>query len=282
MRVSSHQFSIKPLDSDNEFWDRVEIVTKSAKENNSDLLLFPEYFSLSWYTFGYTFGKSGDFRDILIKEKDKEIEFLERFHKLSNSQNIVIVAGTNPHLEGDTIFNRSWIFRPHKGPLFQDKVHMTRFEAEEWKISPGCLNDHTTFMVNEALCSVAICYDVEFPTYTAKAAKAGVGVILVPTCTDDVHGYWRVRHCSEARAIENQCYVVTSSLVGGNPNFQEISSHYGGGAVFTPCDVDFPEGGLLAVSKINREETLHEFLDLSKIHNIRKSGTVLNLQDSYL
>lgn len=275
MKVTSAQFSIRPLNSREEFWSRIEIRLKEAQGAGSDLIVFPEYFSLSWYLFG----ESGNFRECILKNASLQEEFVTRFQLLCDKFKIAVVAGTNPFVEGNRIFNRSWIFRMNEAPLFQDKVNMTRFEAGEWNIQSG-EKRFQSFQVKNTLCGVAICYDSEFPSYTASPAREGVEVLCVPTCTDDVYGYWRVRHCSQARTIENQCFVMTSSLVGGNPDWPEISYHYGAGLVACPSDIGFPAGGVLAESKPNEEMSVHAELDLKQLVEIRKNGTVLNLRDA--
>lgn len=275
MIISSAQFSIRPLRSKEEFWERVNAFVDEAIAAKSALIVFPEYFSLSWYLMG----ESGNFRDCILKKQKNQEEFVFRFQEISQKYSIAIVAGTNPNVNGNNIQNRSWIFQKGETPLYQDKVNMTRFENEEWNIQNGDPR-FQTFRVHDILCGVAICYDVEFPSYTSAAAKAGVELLLVPTCTDDVHGYWRVRHCAEARTIENQCFVATSSLVGGNEAWPEISYHFGGGIIGSPSDIGFPEGGVISESKPNDEVCIHGELNLVRLREIRKNGTVLNLQDS--
>ena len=44
--------------------------------------------------------------------------------------------------------------------------------------------------------------------------EAGAEVLLVPSCTDTLHGYWRVRIGAQGRALEGQCYAVHSPTVG--------------------------------------------------------------------
>jgi predicted amidohydrolase len=273
MIVTSAQFSLKPVSSDEEFWGRVEKLAAEAVGAKSELMLFPEYFSLSW-----VLGK-GNFREAILGSGEKEQAFLERFQQLAEATKLAIVAGTIPHLEGEKILNRAWIFRAGENPHFQDKANMTRFEAEEWLVQGGA-PALQLFRVRDVLCAVAICYDVEFPSYCAAAAEAGVELLLVPSCTDDVHGYWRVRHCAEARAVENQCYVLTSSIVEGDPARPEIAVHYGQGGIFSPCDLGFPESGVLGLSPANVEGLVTASLDFRLLKEVRRNGTVLNLRDS--
>ncbi|RKT47152.1 carbon-nitrogen hydrolase [Thiocapsa rosea] len=48
----------------------------------------------------------------------------------------------------------------------------------------------------------------------------------MPFCTDERQSYLRVRYCAQARAIENQCYVVMSGNVGNLPKVHNMDIQY--------------------------------------------------------
>lgn len=278
MRVSTTQFSLEPVLDEKQFWNRVESLVKQAASDKSEVILFPEYFSLAWLVKrvgGPTFRKN------LERATDHLSELTTQFQGFAEQYNLSIVAGTVPVVEGSRILNRCFIFRPGLPLIYQDKINMTRFENEEWQVSPGEAKLNV-FTVGEMLCAVTTCYDVEFPAVTAMAAQQGVDLLFVPSCTDDVHGYWRVRLCAQARTIENQCYVVMSSIVGGHPAWSEIESHYGQGGIYTPCDLGMPEGGIKKLGCINSEGLVTDDISKMELNRLRKNGTVLNLRDSGL
>lgn len=62
--------------------------------------------------------------------------------------------------------------------------------------------------------AILTCYDIEFPEAARIAADKGVELILCPSYTETVSGYYRVRNTSQARAIENQLFVALSGIVG--------------------------------------------------------------------
>jgi predicted amidohydrolase len=62
-----------------------------------------------------------------------------------------------------------------------------------------------------------ICYDVEFPELSRLMADQGMNILFVPFLTDTQNGYTRVKHCAQARAIENECYVAIAGCVGNLP-----------------------------------------------------------------
>ena len=275
MIVATTNFSLQRAASPEDFWRRFRVLTEQARDRGAEIVLFPEYFSLSW-----VLAEGGRFGDRLFACADLEARFIEEARRAAAEFRLGVIAGTVPHVVSrEEIRNRCWICLPGREPFCQDKVHMTRFETEEWKITGGA-PELRVFHHAGAKCAVAVCYDVEFPSYGAAAANAGADVLFVPSCTDDVHGYWRVRHCAEARAIENQCFVVMSSIVEGDPRYPEVGAHYGRACVLSPCDVGFPDNGVLAEARANAEDVVEARLELRALQEIRRNGTVLNLRDS--
>ena len=128
--------------------------------------------------------------------------------------------------------------------------------------------------------AIAICYDVEFPEIARAAARLGAQILIVPSCTDDRQGYLRVRYCAQARAIENQMYVIQSSTVGSLPMVPAVSLNYGQAAILTPSDFAFSRDGILAEGIPNQETMVIGELNLKTIVDTRSTGTVLPLLDS--
>ena len=275
MKVATTQFSLEPVNNEDQFWSRIETLISEASSKGAKVILLPEYFSLSWILFkiGAT-----TFKQNLARCNEVLIDFERKFQSFSNQYTISVISGTTPISKDNKISNRSFIFQPHLKPIFQDKVHMTRFENEEWNISGGP-EDLTVFQIENFNCAVTTCYDVEFPSVTAIAAKKQVDILFVPSCTDDIHGYWRVRHCAQARTIENQCFALMSSIVSGDPRWSEIDSHFGQSGIFTPCDKGFPEAGIQLLGTLNKEGVIVSELNKESLEIIRKNGTVLNLRD---
>jgi predicted amidohydrolase len=102
----------------------------------------------------------------------------------------------------------------------------------------------------------------------------------VPSCTDDRQGYLRVRYCAQARAIENQMFVVLSHTVGSLPMVPAVSLNYGQAAILTPSDFAFSRDGILAEGNPNQEMMVIGELNLKTIAEARTNGTVLPLLDS--
>ncbi|NJM09751.1 MAG: hypothetical protein HC883_02315 [Bdellovibrionaceae bacterium] len=177
-----------------------------------------------------------------------------------------------------SLLNKCYVFGQNGEFGVQTKLHMTRFEKEEWLVSAG--SRLRIFETSFGKFALAICYDVEFPELARAAARMGAHFLVVPSCTDDRHGYLRVRYCAQARAIENQMFVIQSSTVGSLPMVPAVSMNYGQAAIYTPSDYSFARDGLLAEGTVNQEMMIIGDLNLQLIEESRASGTVLPLRDS--
>jgi predicted amidohydrolase len=104
-------------------------------------------------------------------------------------------------------------------------------------------------------------------------------VLFVPFLTDSQNGYARVRHCSQARAIENECYVAIAGSVGNLPKVHNMDIQYAQSAVFTPCDFAFPPNGIKSEATPNAEMVLIVDVDLELLKDLHAHGSVRNLKD---
>jgi predicted amidohydrolase len=122
--------------------------------------------------------------------------------------------------------------------------------------------------------SILICYDSEFPLL--GRALADCDIIAVPSVTEALAGYWRVRIGSMARALENQCVTAMSSCIGPADWSEALGTSYGAGGIFCPPDVGFPSTGVLAADEINVPGWTFAEVDIAQISRVRADGVVLN------
>lgn len=251
------------------------LVRTAASDYECDLVVFPEYFTAQLLTLE---SSEQPIASQVRKLASHAPRFVAFMRGLARKHKIHIVAGTIPELEDGRIYNHSYLFNPQGDHAIQGKLHMTRFEHEEWHVSAR--NEFKVFDTAIGRLAIAICYDVEFPEVARAAARNGVQILVVPSCTDDRKGYLRVRYCAQARAIENQLYVVLSHTVGSIPMVPAVSLNYGQAAILTPSDVMFSREGILAEGNVNEENVVIGEVDLDLIDRVRTFGTVLPLKDS--
>lgn len=277
IRVGTLQYFIRPVNTFDQFRDQVESLVDTAADYKCHLLVFPEYFTIQLLTLGNVRRPIREQVRDLAGQADR---FTELMSGLARRHGIHIVGGTIPVLSdgGERVFNQSMLFGPTGGVGVQRKLHMTRFETEEWIVSPG--DTLRVFETEFGRMAIAVCYDVEFPEIARAAAREGANILVVPSCTDDRQGFWRVRYCAHARAIENQLYVVCSGTVGSLPMVPAVSLNYGQASILTPSDFAFSRDGILAEGNANQEMMVIGELNLKTIVETRSSGTVLPLHDS--
>ncbi len=277
IRVGTLQYLIRPVRTFDEFCDQVSALVETAKDYDCQLVVFPEYFTVQLLTLGDIRRPMPEQIRDLATQAPRYIELLS---SLARKYSIYVVAGTTPVMaaDGGTVHNVSHVFGPSGDYGTQGKLHMTRFEADEWHVSPseGICIFETVF----GPMAVAICYDVEFPEVARAAARKDVHLLVVPSCTDDRQGFLRVRYCAHARAIENQMYVVHACTVGSLPMVPAVHLNYGQASILTPSDFPFSRDGILAEGNINQEQIVIGELNLNTILESRTRGTVLPLLDN--
>lgn len=277
IRVASLQYFIRPVQTLDQFRDQVSALVETAADYKCHLMVFPEYFTVQLLTLG---NLKRPIREQILDLARQLPYYLDLFAGLAQQYRIHIVAGTIPVLDegGIKVYNQSYFFGPSGNYGVQGKTHMTRFETEEWNVSPR--QKLSVFETEFGRVVINICYDIEFPEIARAAARHDAQIIVVPSCTDDRQGFLRVRYCAHARAIENQVYVIQSCTVGSLPMVPAVSLNYGQAAILTPSDFAFSRDGILAEGTINQEMMVIGELNLNTIRDERSTGTVLPLRDS--
>ena len=125
--------------------------------------------------------------------------------------------------------------------------------------------------------AVLICYDSEFPELARLATFQGAQVLFVPFWTDTKNACQRVRYCSQARAIENECFVAITGSVGNLPYAENMDIQYAQAAIFSPSDFSFPHDTILAEATPNTEMTLIADVNLDLLKQVRTRGATRNL-----
>jgi predicted amidohydrolase len=278
LRIAAAQYPIEELQSFEAFEAKVDRWVAEAAANGAQLLVFPEYGAmeltrLAGLETARNLGAS------LLALQPLLPRYKQAHKRLAMQHGVFILGGSAPvQMAGGHFVNRARLYAPSGASGFQEKLIMTRFEAEEWGISPsdGPLN---VFDIGMGKIGVAICYDSEFPLIVRALTQAGAEVILVPSCTDTMAGYHRVRLSCAARALENQCYVVQSPTVGEAPWSAAVDVNVGAAGVFAPPDRLFPADGVIASGELNRPEWVYATLDLDLLDQVRRAGEVLNNRD---
>lgn len=277
IRVAAAQYDIGFHASWDAYCAKIEQWVVAAATERAELLVFPEYFSMELASL---------FPEQVYRSLSAQLTELQAllsgfkalFGDLASRYGVHIVAGSFPVVQSDGSYrNRSFLFAPDGACDFQDKLVMTRFENEQWFIGAG--DEIKVFETTLGTLAINICYDSEFPMIARKQVERGAALVLVPSCTDTVAGYFRVRTGCQARALENQCYVVQSPTVGEAAWSEAVDVNIGSAGFFTPIDYGFPDDGVLRVGERNAAAWVYADLDLASIGRIRDTGQVFNFRD---
>jgi predicted amidohydrolase len=273
LRVSAVQYHLHTIQTFDDFAKQVEHYVKIAEEFGAEFVLFPEFVTTQLMSIGDEHGRALSIQDL----PDFTEQYRSLFSRLAKETNMHIIGGTHVLRKGDRLYNVAHLFYPDGRVAEQPKLHITPTVVKEWNMTPG--EGLQVFETAKGTIAVLTCYDIEFPEIVRMAKAKGADVIFCPSCTDDRHGFHRVRYTSHARAVENQVYVVLTGTVGSLPTVDFMRANFGQAAIITPNDIPFPPRGILAEGEINDDMVITADLDLSLLYQVRESGSVTTWRD---
>lgn len=273
MKIATATYPLDWLESWAQYEDKLFRWVDKAASNGADLLVFPEYAAMELATLAGS-GITGDLEAATQAVSEAMPEAAALHQHFAESFGVHILSGSGPvFADGQARpVNRAMLFAPEGQNGHQDKQIMTRWERDPWGIRPG----GPLHLFNTALgkIGVLICYDSEFPLLGRALSEADM--ILVPSCTEALSGYWRVRIGAMARALENQCVTVMASLCGEAAWCPAVDINTGAGGVFGPPDTGFPATGVIADGTLNDPGWVYAEVDLRTVAGVRADGQVLN------
>jgi predicted amidohydrolase/predicted N-acetyltransferase YhbS len=273
IRVSSVQYGMRKVADFDGFAGQVRYFVDVAAGYGSDFVVFPELLTAQLMSF------------IEVKTAKEAIrrltdytEALDRlFLELARDYQVAIVGGTHPTQCENRIENIATLYLPDGTTYRQPKLHITPNERQSWGIEGG--DTLRVFDTPRARVGILICYDSEFPEAARYLSEQGAEVIFVPFCTDDRQAYLRVRYCCQARAVENQIYVVMAGTVGNLPDVDNMDIQYAQSAILSPSDFPFARDGILAEATPNSEMVITTDLDFEALQEAITLGSVRPRRD---
>lgn len=272
MKIATAAYSLDWLDSWAQYEDKLASWVADAAGNGAKLLVFPEYGAMELATMSGA-ETAADLQGSIRAVSERMEEAAALHLKLASEYGVHILGASAPvQIKTEQVVNRAELYSPSGARDHQDKQIMTRFERETWGISGG--GPLKVFETSLGRIGVLICYDSEFPLL--GRALSEVDVILVPSCTEALAGYWRVRIGAMSRALECQCITAMASIVGEYPWSEAVDMNTGMGGIFAPPDKGFPETAVLAEGEMNTPGWTYGEVDLEAIAHVRADGGVLN------
>lgn len=273
VRICAVQYQMRMIENFEAFARQTEYFVDVASDYRSDFVVFPEIFTAQLLSF------LPPLRPALAMRRLSEFtpQFLDLFTKLAVQYNVNIIGGSHFAVEGEGLYNISYLFRRDGTIGKQYKLHITPNEQRWWGVQPG--NKVEVFDTDKGKIAIQICYDIEFPEASRIAVQQGAQILFVPFCTDERYAYLRVRYCAQARCIENHVFVVIAGSVGNLPSVENLDIQYAQSAIFTPSDIPFARDAIQSESTANIETVIVDDVDLELLKKHRQTGSVLNWLD---
>ena len=273
VRLGLIQWQMRSLGNIEALFEQAEFFIDAVSGYESDFALFPELFTAPLMA-DYNHLSEADAIKELAKYTDP---IFKKFQEYAISYNINIITGSMPFLENGHVYNVGYLCRRDGTSEMYRKIHITPNELFHWGMTGGDIIQ--TFDTDCGKIGIVICYDVEFPELSRLMADQGMNILFVPFLTDTQNGYTRVKHCAQARAIENECYVAIAGCVGNLPKVNNMDIQYAQAAVFTPSDFAFPSNGIKAEATPNTEMTLVVDVDINLLKELHEHGSVKIMKD---
>ena len=273
IRLCVVQYELRSIHDFGEFAQQCEFFLDTASDYKCDFVVFPELFTTQLLSCVEA-GRPG-----LAARQLAEFtpQYLEFFAEMAVKYDLNVIGGSQFVVEHDELYNTSYLFGRDGSIGKQYKIHITPSERKWWGVSPG--NRVEVFDTDCGRIAIQVCYDIEFPELTRIAAQKGAQIVFVPYNTDTRHGYLRVRHCAQARCIENHLYVAISGCTGNLPFVENADIHYAQSGIFTPADAEFARDAVAAECNPNVETVIIHDLDFEQLRRHRDTGTVQNWND---
>lgn len=273
VRLGIIQWQMRPYKDIDDVLQQAEYFIDTLSSYKSDFALFPEFFDAPLMAEFNHLNEA----EAIRKLAEYTPRFREEMSKLAISYNINIITGSMPEVIDNALYNVGYLCKRDGAIERFEKIHVTPDEEKIFAMHGG--NKLQTYKTDCGRIGILICYDVEFPELSRLLADEGMDILFVPFLTDTQNGYSRVRHCAQARAIENECYVAIAGSVGNLPKVHNMDIQYAQSMVFSPCDFQFPTNGIKSEAVPNTEMILIADVDIDDLRELHNYGSVKNLKD---
>ena len=237
IRIAICQFGLRETQSYDQMAAHLREQCRLAIKNKPHLVVFPEF-----TTFGLLsmVGERLSYAEMEHAMREIIAPFTPIYEQVfteeAGKSGLVIAGGSHWVVENDHApgFNTAHLFFPDGRIERQKKNHLFPGETD-W--GTATFDGLGIYDVGWAKIGFMTCYDSEFPEVGRHLMLEGAQLLLCPSATYTTRGYYRVRRCCAARAVENQLCVIESHQVGAIPvPVDKPLTAYGKSAVLCPID----------------------------------------------
>jgi len=244
MKVASIQMAVVEGDKDATIKKACERIRRCQ---GADLIILPEIWNVGFMSFDRYHTEA----------EDRSGPTLAAMAAMAREVKAYLHTGSFVEKENGHYFNSSFLLSP-TGEILANyrKIHLFGYNSKETQLlSPG----NNVCVVDTPLAKVglATCFDLRFPELFRRMVKQGAEMFLVCSAWP----YPRLEHwlmLNRVRALENQCYLISSNSTGMNQGIQFV----GHSMMIDPWGTILAGGG-------DKEITLQGHADLPEVASAR-------------
>jgi len=282
IRIALCQFGLQDARSYGEMENHLKEQAEKAMGTSPDFIVFPEYVTFALLAMGGSEQMDKDRNEVLMKHI---VPFTSRykalFSDLSRQSGAVIVGGshwTYDDQQGKG-YNTAYLFYPDGQVKEQRKNHLYPNEA---LFGTAPWDDLSVFKTPKAAIGIMTCYDAEFPEVARHLMLRGAQILFCPTTTNTERGFFRIRHCCAARAVENQIFVAQCHSAGNlSVPADKPFTAFGRSALLCPIDdqTGVTHGIIVEEKDGQKEEIIVGEVDLEILARSRQASEATILKD---
>lgn len=221
----------------------------------TELVVLPEMF-----TTGFSMNPT----QLAEEMNGKTVEWMKRIA----IEKRIVLTGSIIIKENEQYFNRLIWMLPNGEFGIYDKHHLFSYAEEDKHFSAG--NKRLITSVKGIKINTQVCYDLRFPIWSRLATENEYDILLYVANWPARRSHaWKT--LLQARAIENQCFVIACNRVGEDGNEIKYS---GDSCVINPL-------GEIVISKENDEDFLYYTIQKSEIESVRNQYPFAKDKDTF-
>ncbi len=218
-----------------------------------DLVILPEIWNVGFMSF-----------DRYVSEaEDRNGQTLARLREAARKIGVYLHTGSFVEKKNGNCYNSSYLISPD-GDILANylKIHLFGYHSKETQIlTPG----DTVVVVETPIGKIglATCYDLRFPELFRNMVEQGAEIFLICSAWP----YPRLEHwlmLNRVRALENQCFLMSSNSVGLNQGIQFV----GHSMITDPW-------GIILASAGDKEVIIKSEIDLVELEAARQQFPAL-------
>lgn len=262
-KLAAIQITTGPSVDDNLF--NVELQLQKTVEQGANIVALPEVFACY---------DGEQYASIGRQEMRSSGPLRTKMSQWAKDHRVYLIGGTIPVLEPETqkVYPRCYLYSDDGEEIgYYDKIHLFDVDIDD---AQGSYRESDRFIAGNQIkvfptrygnVGLSICYDLRFPSLFEQLRAAGADFISVVAAFTEKTGRAHWQPLLQARAIEQQCYILASNQWGRHDDKRRT---YGHSMVISPWGEvldQLPEGEGIVCADV----------DMLELEKIRKEMPVI-------